>query len=255
MKSSFSLPAVAALAVTLLVNPGDAAAQSYYTSGHTDIGLAYEDGELHPHWHLEAGNIVDGSPLPADAEYEPGDLIAVFQATRPAANGAADYLGVSAGTLIYMGGPSVAWQPYLGFGSEELNPGDWSGPIVLSLTGWTTPAGGAFALYTTNLAGTNTTDIFLSTFDPSVADVDGLGENRFGLSAGGHDHFTFGFTTPGYYELTFLYEGNHITDGPVSAVATFGFQVVPEPSSFLLLAGAGFGAAALRWRNRRNRAS
>lgn len=243
----------ALLGISCLLAPLTLHAQMVYTSGHTDIGVGYEDGELYPHWHLDAGNIVDGQPLEEESEYEPGDLVAQFSGTRGAAAGSSDYLGASSGTTIYMGGPSVAWQPYLGFGTEELNPGDWvDGRITLTLTGWTTPDGGSFALYTTNGAGTTTTDVFLSTFNPASANIDGIGQNSFYLFAGGHEHYTFGFTTPGDYELTFEFSGQHVQDGLVSASGTFGFNVVPEPSTVALMTLAGISTLFLRRRSPRS---
>jgi len=219
-------------------------AQSVYTSGHTDLGIGYEDGALVPHWHLDAGNIVDGSPLAEESEFAPEELVARFLTTRASASGSADYLGVPTGTTLYMGGPSVAWQPYLGFGSEELDPGDWSTPIKITLTGWTAPDGGEFSLYTTSLNGTSTVDIFLSTFDPSVANIDGVDANAFNLPVGGHEHYTFGFTQEGYYTLTLQFSGTHATDGFKTASGTFGFligpnAVVPEPSTSGLLIAVG----------------
>ncbi len=251
MKKQSLLLVVAFLVGSLACAVPDAAAKSYYTNGHTDIGLEYEDGELIPHWHLAAGNIVNGEPLPGEEEFSPEDLVAVFAGTRASAAGSADYLGVATGTTIYMGGPSAGWQPYLGFGTEELDPGDWIGPIKLTLTGWSLPPGGNFALYTTNFSGTTTVDLFLSTYNPSIANIDGVGENAFHLIAGGHDHFTFGFTAPGDYELTFQFDAVHAIDGPVSGSGTFGFQVIPEPSTYALVVISGI--ALLLWRRRSQR--
>ncbi len=214
-------------------------AQPIYSGGHGDIGLAYEDGQLIPHWHLDNGAIVDGEPLPDSGgeghEYAPGDLIAQVSSLRNSASNSSTYLGVSTGTPIYVAG-LLAFQPYLGFGTEELNPLEWTGDITVTLTGFTTPDGGEFALYTTNTAGTNTVDITLSSYDPSSANSWGLGDNIFGIGVGGHDHYQFGFTTPGEYSLTLQFSGLHNTDGLVTSSGTFNFNVVPEPSTYALLA-------------------
>jgi len=239
MKKKSLFLGVGVLALGLFLSGPAAMAVSYYTEGHTDIGLEYEDGEFIPHWHLDGGNIVDGAPIPEEGEYEPDELIAVFSGTRASPADSAGYLGIPGGTTIYMGGPSVNWQPYLGFGTEELDPADWVGGIKLTLTTYTLPENGHFALYTTNPTGTSTFDLFLSTFDPSIADVDGIGVNSFYLPAGGHEHYTFGFTAPGHYELTFEFSGVHATDGPVAGTGTFGFDVIPEPSTYGLIFVAG----------------
>ncbi len=238
MKSKLLLMAIAS-SVGLLFTATPTHAQLYYTDGHADIGIGYEDGELHPHWH---GNTSGGSAwnLP-QGEYDSDEVVAVIFNTRNSANGSANYLGVPTGTPVYVAG-LINVQPWLGFGAEELNPLEWVGDITITLTGWTTPDGGEFALYTTNGAGTSTTDVYLSSYDPDTADAWGLGSNVFGIGVGGHDHYQFGFTAPGYYELTLEFSGEHATDGLVSGSGTFGFQVIPEPSIGIL---AGIGLAGL----------
>lgn len=238
------------LIAVLLLSASFASAQSIYSGGHADIGLAYEDGELIPHWHLDNGAIVDGQPLPDGGghEYMPDELIAQVGTTRASASGSDAYLGVAPGTPVYVAG-LLAYQPYLGFGTEELNPLEWSGDITVTLTGFTTPDGGQFALYTTNASGATTVDITLSTYDPSTANSWGLGNNVFGIGVGGHDHYQFGFTLPGQYSITLNFTGNHLTDGPVSGSATFDFNVVPEPSTYALIA-LGVGLILFRFRRR-----
>jgi surface-anchored protein len=238
------------LAAALLALPLPLRAASIYSYGHADIGLALEEGELHPHWHLDDGGIVDGNQLSDSGgdghEYEAGDLIARIAASRPSAAGSADYLGVPAGTQVFVAG-LVAYQPYIGFGAEELNPLEWTGDISVELTGFTTPLGGNFALYTTNAAGTSTVDVSLSTYDPSQANSWGLGENVFGIGIGGHDHYQFGFTAPGEYTLTLKFTGQHNTLGTLSGEETFTFQVVPEPGAGVLACLA----LVVLWRRRR----
>lgn len=241
-----------ALLALVLATPTLPAAM-VYSFGHGDLGVGYEDGELHPHWHMGDGAVVDGVALPDSGgegyEFEADELIAQVATTRSSAAGSLSYLGVSPGSNVYVAGLS-SHQPYLGFGAEELDPGDWLGNISVALTGWSMPAGGNFALYTTNLAGTTTSDVFLSTFDPSQANVDGLGANIFGLAPGSHDHFQFGFTAPGEYTLTLEYSGNHAVDGAVTGSGTFTFQVVPEPGVGGLLVGSAVLAGLVRRRRR-----
>ncbi len=84
---------------------------------------------------------------------------------------------------------SSAYQPSLGFGVEEFDPGDWSGPITLTLTGWTMPGGSEFALYTTNLAGPMVMDRIFSTFAPGATDFG----KSFDMTPEDHLHFQWGF--------------------------------------------------------------
>lgn len=231
----------------LLALSATANAQLLYSSGHGDLGIAYEDGELIPHWHIDTGI------LPQE-EYEPGEVRAVVGGQRSSPAGSESVLGVSSGSSIYVAG-STAFQPNLGFGSEELNPDDWQplsafGQINIELTGFSGP--GAFALYTANSSGTAFTDTFLSTFNPSST-VGGInGSNSFEIFAGDHQHFTLAFTAPGYYEITLTWSGINETDGFKEASGTFGFNVgaVPEPSTYALL---GIGAASILWLRRRQR--
>lgn len=214
-------------------------AQSIYTSGHGDIGAGYDTAtdEFEPHWHLHSGAVVDGVPLGSDAEYEPLDLNARSSATRLSPTGLSAGIGVADGSSIYVMGSS-AYQPNLGFGVEELAPGDWTGDITLTLSGWTLPTATAdFALYTTNITDTSVVDVVFSTHAPAAT----YASNSFTMTPGDHVHFQWGFTELGDYDLDFTWSGTHATDGPISTTETFTAQVVPEPSSLLLVGVAGLG--------------
>lgn len=209
-------------------------AQIPYSTGHGDIGVGYDPLEqsFEPHWHLGA-----------DDEYAPDEAVAIVQSSAGSPLGSAPALGVADGTMIWLAGSS-AHQPNLGFATEELDPDDWNGTITLSLTGWSGP--GEFALYTTNMSGTSIVDVYFSTFNPAST----FGANSFELFPGDHQHFLFGFTTPGQYELQFTWTGTHVTDGVITTSGSFGFDVVPEPTAAaLLLLG---GAALISSRRRRH---
>jgi len=216
-----------------------------YTAGHGDIGIAYEGGALEPHVHIHDGSIVDGVPVnnpPDGEEYDPGDiLIFVSNPSVPRPAGAQwDFIGVSAAAPIwYLPQTEDPAKPWLGIASEELDPGDWTGPLTITLTGASGP--GAFSLYDTDTFGTPTV---------RMATGDGIsGADFINHVAGSHYHGNYTFTEPGIYELTFLIAGIHNVDGAVSASATYTFGVtVPEPGSAAL--GLLAGAMLLRRRCR-----
>ncbi|MFA7235114.1 MAG: PEP-CTERM sorting domain-containing protein [Terrimicrobiaceae bacterium] len=224
--------------VSVLAFSLSARAAAIYTSGHGDIGLAYEDGELDPHWHLHGGAVVDGEAIGEDAEYAPSDAIALTSATRMSPSGLSSIIGVADGSLIYTAGSS-AYQPNLGFGVEELVDTDWSTPITLTLSAWILPSSTAeFALYTTNLAGISVVDWIFSTYVPGSTDF----SNSFTMTPGDHIHFQWGFTEPGTYTFDLTWSGTHAVDGPLSITESFSVQVVPEPSTVAML---GLGVSGL----------
>lgn len=247
MKKTSSLLAVAVLAVLAFTSP--LRAQAIYSSGHGDIGAAYDDlaKEFEPHWHLHAGAVVDGATLAADGEFAPGAALARTSATRTSPSGLSNIIGVADGTLIYAAGSS-AYQPNLGFGVEELEIDDWSSPITVTLTSSSVPVGANFALYTTNLAGTSVVDRIFSTLAPGSTDF----SNSFTMTTGDHIHFQWGFTEQGTYTFDLTWSGTHVVDGIISTTETFAVQVVPEPSTFALL---GLGGAIGAWAFSRRRLS
>jgi surface-anchored protein len=239
-----TLFAVGILGAGSLLTSGQAHAASIYTSGHGDIGAGYDASakEFEPHWHMHGGAVVDGTPLGADTEFEPGDLIALTTATRLSPNGLSAGIGVADGTQIYATG-SAAYPPNIGFGVEELDPLDWTGDITVTLSGWSIPSGAAFAMYDTNIAGTTVVDMAFSSVNPAST----FASNSFTMIPGDHTHFQWGFTQPGTYTVDLTWTGTHGVDGAISTTESFSIQVVPEPSGVALL-GIGLGALALRRR-------
>lgn len=203
-----------------------------WTGGHGDLGIGYADEEipgefeLEPHWHLGEGNesvTLDGAtgPLGADgAEYEPSDITPVTNLLQSI--GGSPYYVFPATE-----NPTV---PFIGFGTEELSAGDWTGSLTLSLTGTSGP--GSFFLFDAGAFGA------VSTLMDSS---DGFGSDSISLAPNTHTHYTWAFSQTGSYDLTFQVTGDHVSDGAQSASATYSISVVPEPST----AGLLLGAAAL----------
>ncbi len=234
------------IAANLFISAIPAQAQSIYTSGHADVGVGYDDAanEFEPHWHLGSGAVVNGSPLLAEEEFEPADLIArATDQTYATLTGMSSSLGgLADGSMVFAFGRGSR-QPNLGFATEELAPAEWSTSITFTLTSMVrdttaTALNGQFALYETNSAATSFTDVLFSSANPSSTS----GTNSFSMAAGFHEHFLFVFTQPGIYDLTFNFSGTHATDGNISTNATFRFHMVPEPTTATLLLLGGLGA-------------
>jgi surface-anchored protein len=232
----------ASLLAAVLLFTTSASAQGVYTGGHGDLGIEYEDGAFHAHWHIGAGATVDGAALSEEAEYEPASLIGLLEGTSVVSNAnVTAALGVSTGTTAFRTG-ITAYPPNIGFGLEELTPSDWQdGTITLSLTAVSGP--GEIALSQT-VIGIGTFVWFSSVSDSVTAN-----SNNWDFAVGGHQHLDWFFTKAGNYDLTFSWTGTHLTEGLVTGSGTFGFQVgaIPESSAFALLAGAfSLGLVVLR---------
>ncbi|MCU0797037.1 MAG: choice-of-anchor M domain-containing protein [Akkermansiaceae bacterium] len=221
------------------------------SSGHVDvIGIGYVDEgsgfELEPHSHAEAGAIVDGVPLGADTEYEPGELTILVPTTTQSTRAGGsqwDAMGISAGSPYWFLPQSgltadALGAPFAGIGTEELTLADWPSDIFFNLIAMSGPAGGHFSMAVVTLGN----PLFVMSTANGIDFTD-----TWNQPAGDHRHVSWFFTQPGDYDLTFLIYGEHITDGLKTATATYSFTVVPEPSTALL---AGLGALALFRRRR-----
>ena len=158
---------------------------------------------------------------PEGAEYEADAITPVTSLTQ------------SIGGSFYYVFPATenATVPFIGFGTEELSAGDWTGDLTLSLTGASGP--GSFSLFSIDSFGAVST---LMDSSDGFSTVDAIT-----LAPETHTHHTWAFSQQGSYSLTFQVTGDHVSAGSQSASATYGFSVVPEPST----AGLLLGAAAL----------
>jgi surface-anchored protein len=236
-----ALAAAAALALETSTQ-----AQSFvYSGGHGDIGLAFDAGALELHGHLHAGAVVDGVALAAEVEYEPSNFtIFVPDPSFSRPSGAVwDFTGTASGSpLWFLPQTQDAAKPFLGFGSSDLVPSEWSGSLRIQLSGVSGP--GQFSAWQNGTFGEPT--VRMSTAD-GISDAD-----HFFLTPGGHAHYNLGFTAPGFYQVTLTATGVHTGDGAVSDTGTFVFavQAVPEPSEYVLIAGIA-GAAFAVYRRRK----
>lgn len=218
-----------------------------WTSGHGDIGVEYEGGgDFHLHLHLgeEEPAIVNGSPV-IDQEYDADQVdITVPAAAEIVLGTNLTFLGAMTGESIWVipqdGDEAAAiGAPFVGWGTEGLNPVDWVGNIKFKLVSVTSPSGsGHFAVWQSNEFGI-LTNLAMSTADPGVDEVS--------QAANVHDHYNIGFSEAGIWTIEMMVEGTHATDGFSSGSATYTFNVIPEPSTALL---GGLGLLAMFRRRR-----
>ncbi len=206
------------------------------SSGHVDIFEAEYESigginsvHLGVHW--------EDPDTGAEAHYEPGDVILEV--------GNAAYTNTSAfnSTIVSLLG-SNAWILPVGGKATQLGVIDggvarsgFAGAATFTMLGAGPNNPGNFALFAS--------DSSISLFSTG----DTVGTNSFSLP-GGHVHYNWGFSAPGIY--TFDMQATY--GGLQSAVETYTFNVVPEPSTYALL-GAGAGILLMaRYRSLRRRA-
>ena len=214
-------------------------AQTLLTEGHTDVGIVYELGG----WNLHIGQHEATPPM----EYAPNEAILgvniVGAHSTVPANPQFSFLGMAGSSVWVLPQVQDPALLFLGFGTEELESGIFvNNEVTLSLQGVRAP--GQFSVYDVGMFGSPS--IFMNSGD-GITTADSIL-----LSAGGHRHVNWAFSTPGTYEVDFeaagtLVDGNVFTaSGPITY--TFSVAAVPEPSvlSLLLLGGAGLLAFARR---------
>ncbi|QDV23202.1 choice-of-anchor M domain-containing protein [Aureliella helgolandensis] len=248
---------VFALTICVLHSVTNSIHAEIYISGHSDLGVGFEDGNLHLHSHNEDPvGLFGGGTAPA-GEYDPGDLlIGVPNPSIARPTGSQwDFLSANAGDSVwFLPQSSNPQKPFLGFGTEELNASDgWSTPLTWTFNSITTFSGAPseFALWQSDSLGNPV--VFASTLAPTGTD------NSWTQNPLSHDHYNFGFTGEGIYDVSLSISGTNsgagsIAQGLYSDTASFRFvtgseiSAVPEPSSLLL---AGFVAAGGLFHRRR----
>lgn len=180
------------------------------TSGHADVGIAFEDGKLELHVHDEEAGV----------EFAPSEALIFVgpQAEIGRASGTAfDFLGVPAGAPVWVlpavENPEI---PFLGIGAEEIAANTFSkGSFKLSLASVSGP--GEFAVY--SIGGTGIVTIGMATSD-------GIGpEDTIALVEGSHAHQNWAFSAKGRYEVALRVSATLDDGTPLSDTAKFIFSV------------------------------
>lgn len=213
-----SIIATAALAGFSLTQA--AAAPTIFSRGHTDVGIAFEDGAFDLHVHSEEFGL--------EAE-SASDVLRVLPAAQNSipGNPAFSFLGPSGNPVWILpqdgGDAEAAGLLFLGIGSEEIAPGTFSGDLSMALTNvaFTPEPGfapfGQFAVFTVNSGGAPT--VLMSTHDG----IDS--SDAATVTPGGHMHVNWAFTQPGRYVVTFAVTGTPTGGSPVTASASYTFVV------------------------------
>ncbi|MBM3847083.1 MAG: PEP-CTERM sorting domain-containing protein [Verrucomicrobia bacterium] len=216
--------AVGLVGVTVLTLSSLSNAAEIISTGHVDIGVAYEDGGWDLHVHNED----------TDTEYEPGEAILQLGSstlTSIPADSRFSFLGTS-GSPIYLlsslGNPN---QILLGVAAEEVEPGVFvNDSLKLTLTAFSGP--GAFHAYRVDgLTGNPLRAVSAANGMPDAV------HHVFDVLAQGHQDYNWAFTEQGDYKLTFRASGDLAGGGSsMSDEVVYQFQVVPEPSTLSLAA-------------------
>lgn len=222
-------------------------------SGNLLIGLDM-DGNIEMKFGLQTGAVVDGVALGTYQEFGQGDLSVLVPDASYGfveANGgrstdsAWNPIGVPAGTSFWylpessVGAGSASNLPsvLLGFSAASLDPGKWSNLKIILDGAPTSPDGANFSLFTDGAVP----QFWMSTVD-GVDDTD-----SFFIAPGASARYSWAFTAPGDYTVNFrilgTFEGND-----VEASSTFGFVVVPEPGSAILIGGMALSTLMKRRR-------
>lgn len=232
---------------TLFALTSSSFGSALFTEGHGDVAVGFHDGEFEFGYHLGEDQdtaVVDGVVV-NDAEFEASEIIVQVTEQLEVSAGADPSLltgtGATPGSTVFQISQfaSGVGSPILGLGTEELEQPtgvSWS-DVSYTLNSVTGP--GFFSLF---LNDSGTFNFALSQADSVL---------NFTFPAGAHEEYNWVFTEAGTYELNLTASATR-TDmtgaTPYSATETFTFNVVPEPSSALLLAGSTLGLLLRRRR-------
>ncbi len=179
--------------------------------GHTDVGIAFENGAFDLHVHDEE----------TDTEYSPNQAVLALgtAAEQPIPDSVAfSFLGRPDYSTWILPAVQDEQLLFLGFGAEEIEPGIFVGDALrVELVSVAGP--GAFAVYT--LDGFGQPVLHLN----SGNGIDS--SDFFPLPAGGHSHVNWAFSAPGTYRIGLRARGTLVAGGAevVSDVAFYTFTV------------------------------
>lgn len=239
-------------------------------SGHMDLVFNFSGGQWQvaiehddfpdPFTNLSSVVMFGEDALPEDSPH------GIKVASRPPGSGW-DFLGVSAEQPFYSmprlalddpldpgwNAESTTTSDLLLYSEGDPRAGSISGSaqrwitITLESVRYTGEGDGYVSLWAGGPPASN--QLYFSTYQESI---DPSFESKYFLIAGGHQHASWGFSDPGFYEVD-LRASAFLADGTPTQSEIYTFQfgigVIPEPSGLMLAALAL--AALMGWRRRR----
>jgi len=183
-----------------------------YNGGHADIDVEYSGvGPLSLQFNFginataENGGLASQQLPLSSADVRVPDTNP--QSTVP---GGANYafLGASPGsTLWWLPQTSTVGKAFFGFGTYDLDPDQWVSATTWSMLAASGP--GQMSLWQTVGFGTPV---------PLFATSDGItSADKFSQITGGHDHYNWGFTATGVYQVMIEAQVTHATDATHAA--------------------------------------
>ncbi len=222
LNSIIATAALAGLSLTQAL-----AAPTIFSRGHTDVGIAFEDGAFDLHIHSE-GFDIETTPAAGILRLLPQTETVIPSDPQFSFLGAA---GASVWILPQDEPTATSLDVLLlGLGAEEADPADFVGDLSVKLTNFVfaPEAGGAptanVSIFTTGLGGVPT--VIMSTHD-------GLNSSdTANVTPGTHFDPNWAFSQPGRYVLTFEVTGTRSTAGNpiVTDSAAYTFVVKSDDS-------------------------
>ncbi|KAA1261221.1 hypothetical protein LF1_37670 [Rubripirellula obstinata] len=232
--------------IALSLNNAEAALTEY-SAGHADIRVAYRSGsDIDLVFEFGEGAVLDDVVQTSVFEADTSDyFVRVPSSTMTNFSVPLGFLGLESNQPLWMLPRSQdAGVPFLGIASHNFGSSGFAS-LTLSMTDVDGP--GNFALWQVN---NGALDVFWQT---AVVPGQPPNDNMLNVGLTGHDHYQFGFTQEGVYDIQLTASGFQNGNLVESDPTTFRFVVgdltaIPEPSSLALIS---FGA--LGWYARRRR--
>ncbi len=194
-------------------------------SGHTDIGVAFEEGAWDLHVHAED----------TDTEYAPAEALLTvppLAQTVVPTNASYSFLGTAGSPTWVLPQVQNPRLLFLGFGAEEIESDLFaSNQLTMKLKSVEGP--GAFSVF--SIDGFGVPVVHMNSGD-------GIDTNDVkSIVTGSHEDFAWAFSAPGYYRVSFEVEGT-LTAGSeftTSGDVTYYFQVIPIVTQLAVTRGVG----------------